>query len=368
MLTSGCSWQLDMLNSLYPHVDNIVHAQYRATARRIIQDVLRSHLVWVFRTAQRPAGFWARSFFSNGIPKDGVFQLDQQCYPLLELAEYAARYAGSDPSELEFVKKLTLGVVDEVLDCLQEHRWTAPPDSTHGRRLWLFKTDETPADDEVAYPYHFSSHILLCHTLNSLAQLRSQVGPEWIKTDVSGWAGDVHADTLEFFTTKHPEIGPMFAYLTSTTGKFQFYHDANDLPTALAPRWGFCSVDDQLWRNTVRFAFSPENTDGWYPGGPFGGLGSIHTRDPWPLGDGQRLSILATLGGQTGDPKGVNETIAKITREAQWDGLFAEAVNRDSGKVTSKNWFSWPGSFISSTLLSRCSVLFEGEDDSHLHV
>jgi meiotically up-regulated gene 157 (Mug157) protein len=298
-----------------------------------------------------------------------VFQLDQQCYPLLELAEYALQFAqpGNEgwEEEREFVGQMASKAVDEVLACLQEHRWTAGQTESKlngapaaaAQQLWLFKTDETPADDEVAYPYHFSSHILLWRALESLAKLQALIEPGIITTPVGDWAKNVHAATLQHFTTTHPvSHKPMFAYLTSTTGQYQFYHDANDLPTALAPDWGFCAADSEAWANTLEFAFSTLNEGGYYPGGPYGGLGSVHTRDPWPLGDGQRLAIIATTGGKRARQR--DEVLDKIVSEAQWDGLFSEAVNRDTGVVTSKHWFSWPGSFISSILVSRHEELF----------
>ncbi len=34
-----------------------------------------------------------------------------------------------------------------------------------------------------------------------------------------------------------------------------------------------------------------------------------------------------------------------------WDGLFSEAVDKDTGDCTSKAWFSWPGAMIGSALL-----------------
>ena len=34
-----------------------------------------------------------------------------------------------------------------------------------------------------------------------------------------------------------------------------------------------------------------------------------------------------------------------------WDGLFAEAVDPQTGDCISKAWFSWPGSMIGSALL-----------------
>ncbi len=81
-----------MLHALLPHIDTLVPHAYRQTVRQEIMAILRGHLNWAFAVAQRPSGYWARSFFANGVPKDTVFQLDQQCYPLLELAEHAAAF------------------------------------------------------------------------------------------------------------------------------------------------------------------------------------------------------------------------------------------------------------------------------------
>ncbi|RSH79489.1 uncharacterized protein EHS24_001541 [Apiotrichum porosum] len=345
-------WQLRLLYDLYPHLNAVCVPGAAEMARRRFHHILKAHLRWVFDTAQRPHGYWARSFFVNGEPKDAVFQLDQQCYPLLELAEYAAHFASPDSpdadAELAFISKLATGSVDTVLTMLRDHQWSGDGNGdSDGEQLWLFKTDETPADDEVAFPYHFSSHVVLWRTLSSLAKLQRAVGPCVISTPVDEWATRVRNDTLSHFVTTHPTTGKnMFAYLTSTTGQYQFYHDANDLPTALAPSWGFCALDSQTWHNTLAFGFSTANTDGFYPGGKYGGLGSVHTRDPWPLGEGQRLVIKAQLH------QDVSEVINRLLVQVQWDGLFSEAVDRHTGVVTSKHWFSWPGSFVSSALIN----------------
>jgi meiotically up-regulated gene 157 (Mug157) protein len=308
----------------------------------------------VYETAQRPQGYWARCYLVSGKPKDTVFQLDQQCYPLLELAEYAAMFAtresgGNWQEEQEFVRRLCRRAVDHVLGTLQRHRWT-PIDGEQSREpLWLFKTDETPADDAVEYPYHFSSHVLLWHTLNSLATLEDIV-PGSINTPVRDWATSVHSETIRSFSTTNPRSGaPMFAYLTSTRGEFQLYHDANDLPSALAPKWGFCSETSPRWKNTLEFAFSTDNREGFFDDGINRGLGSVHTRDPWPLGDSQEL-LYSQLSGQLLREQEVRHKLARIV---QWDGLYPEAIDRHTGATTSKHWFGWPGCFIGTVVLGR---------------
>jgi hypothetical protein len=331
-----------MLTSLLPHIESVFPGESVATVRDTIDTIQQGHLRWVFKTAKRPQGHWARSFFATGAPKDEIFQLDQQCYPLLELAEYVQRKPHHAPTLADLVR----GTVDEILESILSHR---APAAESGQAIWLFETDETPADDEVAFPFHFSSHVLLWHTLQQLARVTMLFPEGTIRSPVAEWAQKVKRDVLRYFVTDHPTAGRIFAYLTSTRGQYQFYHDANDLPTALAPAWGFCGADDNVWLNTLAFAFSPANDGGWYPGGDFGGLGSVHTRDPWPLGDGQDLARRCIIGEQSS----LEPVLQKIAAECQFDGMFSEAVDRHSGVVTSKNWFSWPGSFISSTVLQH---------------
>ena len=329
---------MKMLHSLHGIAPRIGNGDLRP----YLEDIFRKHLVWVYDTAQMPSGHWARCYLTNGVPKDDIFQLDQQCYPLLELAEFADLVDGNS-GDLHLITRLAREI-DPILENLAKHRC-----ADKSRDIWLFETDETPGDDEVVFPYHFSSHILLWHTLKSLGRLQDRVGENIIRTPVNDWADRVHAATLKHFIAR-PEDGPsMFAYLTSTTGSYQFYHDANDLPTILAARWGFCESTSPEWRNTIDFAFSNRNKEGYYPSGPFGGLGSVHTRDPWPLGDGQALTLAVDGFGSNFR---LDQVLDKLYRATQWDGMFSEAVDGQSGGVSSKHWFSWPGSFIGYILMT----------------
>lgn len=95
------------------------------------------------------------------------------------------------------------------------------------------------------------------------------------------------------------------------------------------------------------FGLSPLNDGGYYGEGEFGGLGSVHTRGPWPLGYAQEF-VYAHL---TGDEAGKADAWRRIKGSMFWDGLFPEAVDRHTGDCVSKAWFSWPGSMIGSALL-----------------
>jgi hypothetical protein len=280
------------------------------------REIVRRHLIWTFEQAERIDGAWARCYMANGKVKDGAFQLDQQLFPLLELAEYLHM-----TGDTEFAGRM-LHHVEDVLSGLSDRYL---PDKSG---LMLFPTDETPADDPIALPYHFSSHVLLWHTLNTLAKIGA--APAW-----TARLAELRDTIQRAFVAEH-NGRQLYAYATDGKGKYHFYHDANDFPTVLAPAWGFVSADDPIWRATVEFAFSEANAGGFYDGH----LGSVHSRAAWALGDVQELIVARALG----DAARAERARASLRRAAQIDGALPEAYNATgeaAGSVFSRHWFVW---------------------------
>ncbi|RME10826.1 MAG: metal-independent alpha-mannosidase [Ardenticatenia bacterium] len=284
------------------------------------EEILYAHVRWLFERAERPHGYWGRSYLSNGRIKDPVFQLDQQCYPLLELVDLleqtgetalAARYAP---------------VVAEVLAAIERRRAPGVP---------FVATDETPADDPMPLPYHFSSLVLLWYTFSRLAGLAQQ----FPLPSPPLWWEDLASAIRDTFTAEwHGHR--LFAYAADAVGRVHIYHDANDFPTLLAPVWGFCSPNDPVWQATMAFAFSPANEG--FADGPFGGLGSRHTPGAWPLGDAQEL-LLARL---TGDEERIRRVLARLQATAFADGGLPEARDPATGQPISRHWFAWPNAAL----------------------
>lgn len=306
-----------------------------------IRSAARGHIKWVFTKAKRPNGFWHRSYLTNGQPKDcSIFQLDQQCYPLLELCDYLEYF----PEESDFVREIVrLGVIDEILAVL---------DSKRDARTGLWPTDETPGDDAVTHPYHFSSHVLLWRTFIRLHDLFKRLGtfPKGQGQPLDQKAAQVKTVTIDSFKTTHTSCaGNLFAYLTDACGGFAVYHDGNDIPTLLALEWEFAFTPDelQIWHNTMKFGLSPANTDGYCNKGPYDGLGSVHSPGAWTLGYFQALAYAAL----SNDTLAMQSEWTKVATAMQWDGTFPEAVDPETAKCTSKAWFSWPGAMIGALLI-----------------
>jgi hypothetical protein len=276
-----------------------------------VRMVLDGFLRWLFEAAERPAGWWPRASLANGVAKDPAFQLDQQLFPFLLLEDHA-RLTG-ERSILDRYAPLR----DELLRALLARRTP----------FGLIATDETPADDPLEQPFHFSSHVLLWRVLRDLDPRA---------------AAEVRDATRSGFSDSG-----RFAYaVRGARGEGpRHYHDANDLPTVFAPAWGFCAADDPVWRATIEFAWSKEN-DGYFAGA-LGGLGSLHTPHPWPLGDLQEIVVSRVLGDAGRERRGWE----RLDRVEMWDGLLPEAYDETNGAVASRHHFAWPAALRALLLL-----------------
>ena len=267
-----------------------------------VSSVVEGFIRWLFDVAQRVDGLWPRAALASGQAKDPAFQLDQQLYPLLLLADHA-RITGDAALRNRYA-----GRCAEVIAALLAKR-TA---------FGLIATAETPADDPLAQPYHFSSHVLLWRVLDVFAH---------------PGANDLREATLLHFASEG-----RFAYaIAGPRGHgARHYHDANDLPTVFAPGWRFCAADDPRWRATIAFAWSEANAA--YFAGALAGLGSVHTPHPWPLGDLQEI-VIARASHDAARERQARERLARVET---WDGLLPEAYDERTGAVASRHWFAWP--------------------------
>lgn len=281
-------------------------APHDARVRAVVEGFIR----WLFGRAEVVDGAWPRSSLASGQAKDPAFQLDQQLYPLLLLADHA-RLTGDAALRDRYGAR-----AEAVLDALLAR---ASPDG-------LVATAETPADDPLSQPYHFSSHVLLWRTCVALGR------------DRGGAVRSGVADRLRRAIREHFTSEGRFAYAVAGPrgAGARHYHDANDLPTVFAPGWGFCAADDPVWRATVDFAWSEAN-EGYVPG-KYAGLGSLHTLHPWPLGDLQRVIVARSIG----DAAVEGAAFARLAEVETWDGMLPEAYDEVDGSVASRHWFAWP--------------------------
>ena len=290
-------------------------------------EVVESHLRWLWGPSHR-TGTWARSHLTSGVVKDPGVQADQQLYPILELVDFRAR-CGRWPAAQDIDWREEVAAA---LATLPRHLGTG-----------LLASQENAADDPAELPYPFSVQVLYAHVLERLARWQDELllGGE----DLRVRAETVRDAARTAFTVGGPH-GPQFAYEVDLGGRHRRYADANDLPTAFAPVWGFCPTTSTRWRNTMRFAFSPANP-AWSAGG-HAGLGSMHTPGAWPLGDVQAVA----WHHQRGDHGRAHQALERLLRRTSHDGLLPEAYDSDTGEWTARHWFGWPSAALGCLLVA----------------
>jgi meiotically up-regulated gene 157 (Mug157) protein len=206
----------------------------------------------------------------------------------------------------------------------------------------LLPSDENPADDSACFPYSLSTQILFWHTAQRLALRADQLET---RSDFAAAACGARRAIEDNFAVDGP-LGAQWAYEVDLAGGRRLYHDANDVPTALAPLWGFCERFDRRWTATMRYAFSDRNPG--YCRGPLGGLGSLHTAGTWPLGDIQEWVLKTMLGDEEGSMK----VLSRLVSIASSDGLLPETYDPRTGRWLARHWFAWPGALLGALLHS----------------
>lgn len=282
------------------------------------------HLRWLWRRCERPDARWVRSHHADGRRKDLAFQADQQLYPMIELADYG-RATGDLPGGVDWQAAVpaawaaTLAEVDPAVG--------------------LLASAENAADDPAPAPFLCASQVLLWYTAARLADLAEALPIGLEAASLRGTA----ARARDAFAGWFAADAKPWPHAVDGTGTRFAYHDANDLPIALAPAWGFCPAEDPAWRSTMAFAFSDANP-GW-SGGTYAGLGSVHTPGVWTLGIVQAWIHARAIG----DRATMEASMARLEESAYVDAMLPETF--DGGSRRLRQWFAWPGAAIGALLL-----------------
>ncbi len=275
------------------------------------------HLRWLWRRCERPDERWVRSHHANGRRKDLAFQADQQLYPMIELADHW-RLTGTLPAGVDW-------------DSAVGRAWDAAL-AEIDPAIGLIRSAENAADDPAAAPYIGASQIVLWYAAMRIAEV---VDSGALRMDARALRSRAAA-VRSSFASHFGRGGAAWPYAIDPPHTRIAYHDANDIPVTLAPLWGFCGPDDEGWRATMAFAFSPANP-AWCEG-PRAGLGSAHTPGPWTLGD-----IQAWLRGRIDGDDGLAEgSLQRLEEIAFADHMLPEAY-ATRGDERHRHWFAWPG-------------------------
>ena len=270
------------------------------------RELARRMLEYVFGRQQRNIGVHSR--FIDGTVLEPGFELDELIAPVLALGRY-----------VEVTGEVRQGL-DGILQKLEKRR--------HPHTA-LYSTFLQPTDDEIVYPYLTYDNVLVWKGLTVLAALlgRDELAQRAEQVKQAIWGNCVMGQNGNRY----------FAWSIDLDGR----HDVYDEPPGslqLLPYWGFCSSEDQVYRNTVDMIRSPDYRYS-FAGKPFGEIGCPHAPHPWLLSVANSL-----LCGRV-------EHSADILKKAAMDnGIACESIDEITGECTTGEAFATCAGFVCHAL------------------
>lgn len=275
----------------------------------------RELLLSVFHRQARNFGVHSR--YIDGTVLEPGFELDELCAPVIALDRYIQKTA--DSSLLQRVE--VTDALEDILRKLAERKHES---------IDLYSTFLQPTDDKHNYPYLTYDNVLVWKVYTILGRLLHR-GDLLQKADLVRSAIQAHC----VFTHQGREI---YAWSIDLTGHWDIY-DEPPGSLQLLPFYGYCSLEDEIWRNTTALI-----RDEAYPlsfaGHPIAEIGCKHAPHPWIL------SICNSL------LSGHRESALRHLACTQMDnGLACESVQEDSGECTTGEAFATCAGFLAYALL-----------------
>ncbi len=194
-----------------------------------------------------------------------------------------------------------------------------------------------PSDDACRYGYLVASNMFAVVALGYLEEMLTVAYPDEkelllktknLKCEIA--EGIKKHAIIE--TEKH---GKIYACEVNGKGDYFLFDDANVPSLLSAPYLGFCSYDDEIYRNTRSFILSEDNP--YYYKGRFAkGVGSPHTPE------GYIWHIALSMQGLTSNsPDEIREILHMLETTDAETGYMHEGFHADNPKKFTRKWFSW---------------------------
>lgn len=296
-------------------------------------------------------------------------------YPGFELDELAAyvvalwRYVRATGDSAVLTRRGLLPKIRRVLALMEAEKH---PDAG----IDLYRTFLLPSDDPATHPYVIYDNMMAWRALLCAADLveagaaagavdaaggaeaaeRGLGGANGLPAGLDAAALREQAARVKASIYRHGVVsgphGPMFAWSVDLAGGYEVGDEPPGSLELLA-YYGFCSRDDETWKNTACWLTSGDNPYR-YREVPFPGLGCPHSRHPFVMS-----LFNALLGGR---PERVEEA-TRVLVEAPLDtGLACEAFDRHTGEVKTGAAFATCAGFLAYAM-NRVFGLKTGPED-----
>ncbi len=274
----------------------------------------REILVYVFTRQARNFGVHSR--YIDGTMLEPGFELDELCAPVVALNRYVEKTGDTVFAGEPFVQT----GLKSILRTLEGKKHPTTD---------LYETFLQPTDDLRLYPYLTYDNALVWYSLRALAVLLNR--PELMQR-AEAVRGAVYAHCV-----KEQDGQRFFAWSVDLLGGYDLY-DEPPGSLQLLPFYGFCTREDEVWRNTVamirdeKYALS-------FARFPIAEIGCRHAPHPWVLAMCNSL-----VSGHA------DTALANLQKTRLDNGIACESVNETTGDCETGEAFATCAGFLAYTL------------------
>lgn len=307
---------------------------------------------------------------SSGHPKDKTdyssayvwerkYEIDSLCYPV----RLAYRFWKEAETTIHFTKEFhrALTRIVELWTLEQNHKRSpyffkrkfCPKSdrlSHKGKGTPVTYTGMTwsgfrPSDDACEYGYLVPSNMFACVVLSYIAEICQAVYMDSALAEKALKLKNDIQEGIDTFAVVYQDGKKLYAYETDGFGRHNMMDDANVPSLMSLPYIGYCSCEDEIYKNTRSFILSKHNPY-YYEGKAAKGIGSPHTprNHIWP--------IALCMQGLTSDSKEEIEEIINTLKNTDADTCFMhESFHKNNPGKYTREWFSWANTLFAELII-----------------
>ncbi len=207
-----------------------------------------------------------------------------------------------------------------------------------------------PSDDSCMYGYLVPANMFAVVVLGYMIEIAGEVYKDnTLKEKAEKLRGEIKEGIEKYAAVKDGDGKSFYAYETDGMGNYNLMDDAN-VPSLLSlPYLGYCSADDEMYKNTRAFILSKGNPY-YFEGERARGIGSPHTPKDhiWPIA----LSMQGLTSGDRGEMLSIIRTLADTDADT---GFMHESFHKDKPEKFTREWFSWANTLFAELIIKYLS-------------
>ncbi|TGO68969.1 hypothetical protein BOTNAR_0017g00320 [Botryotinia narcissicola] len=210
----------------------------------------------------------------------------------------------------------------------------------------LIRSAFRPSDDTTILGFFIPANAQMSVELKRTAEILKVAKRSDLAQTLEKRSQSIRDGIMKHAVVQHKKWGKVFAYEVDGYGGQILMDDAN-VPSLLAlPILGFCSNDDQIYKNTRKMILSKEGNPYYLEGKAFKGIGGPHIgpENAWPM------SLLLQAMTSNDDDE-IMECLNLVLKASRL-GLIHESINVNRIQEYTRSWFAWANSVFAQTILN----------------